>query len=149
MAETVLANFSVMLDNMDFARELRLLGIRKFHFRQRKKALRELKAMSIGLWRLGLERSFPSESDTIFERFMLSLYEQVQTAKARTEADAFDILTRAYVDKFRERGDADFTTVSGYIVSLFHKDTKELPSKRLKLALLMRDAYMTIFRHLI
>ena len=149
MAEAVLANFSAMLDSMDFAQELALLGIRNFHFRQRKKAVRELRAMSIGLWRLGLERSFPSDGEALFERFMLTLYERAHSAKERERANAFDLLTRSYIDRFRERGDADFTPVSGYIVSLFRNEPALAAARRLKLALLIRDAYITIFRHLI
>ena len=45
MTEEVLGNFSAILESMDFAQELELLGIRKLHFRQRKRAIRELRAM--------------------------------------------------------------------------------------------------------
>ena len=79
MTEEVLGNFSAILESMDFAQELELLGIRKLHFRQRKRAIRELRAMGIGLWRLGLKRSFPSDGEFLFERFMLGLYEQAHT----------------------------------------------------------------------
>ena len=68
MTEEVLGNFSAILESMDFAQELELLGIRKLHFRQRKRAIRELRAMGIGLWRLGLKRSFPSDGEFLFER---------------------------------------------------------------------------------
>ena len=97
MTEEVLGNFSAILESMDFAQELELLGIRKLHFRQRKRAIRELRAMGIGLWRLGL----------------------------------------------------DFTTVSGHIVSLFRRKPGDTAAQRLKLALLMRNTYTDIFRHLI
>ncbi len=40
MTEEVLGNFSAILESMDFAQELELLGIRKLHFRQRKRAIR-------------------------------------------------------------------------------------------------------------
>lgn len=46
MTEEVLGNFSAILESMDFAQELELLGIRKLHFRQRKRAIRELRAMA-------------------------------------------------------------------------------------------------------
>ena len=142
MTEEVLGNFSAILESMDFAQELELLGIRKLHFRQRKRAIRELRAMGIGLWRLGLKRSFPSDGEFLFERFMLGLYEQAQ-------ANSFDLLVRSYIDKFGERGDTDFTTVSGHIVSLFRRKPGDTAAQRLKLALLMRNTYTDIFRHLI
>ena len=138
MAEEVLGNFSAILESMDFAQELELLGIRKLHFRQ-----------GIGLWRLGLKRSFPSDGEFLFERFMLGLYEQAHTNKEREQANAFDLLVRSYIDKFGERGDTDFTTVSGHIVSLFRRKPGDTAAQRLKLALLMRNTYTDIFRHLI
>lgn len=52
-------------------------------------------------------------------------------------------------DKFGERGDTDFTTVSGHIVSLFRRKSGDTAAQRLKLALLMRNTYTDIFRHLI
>ena len=137
MTEEVLGNFSAILESMDFAQELELLGIR------------ELRAMGIGLWRLGLKRSFPSDGEFLFERFMLGLYEQAHTNKEREQANAFDLLVRSYIDKFGERGDTDFTTVSGHIVSLFRRKPGDTAAQRLKLALLMRNTYTDIFRHLI
>ncbi|MFQ9492753.1 MAG: hypothetical protein ACLR0N_18890 [Bilophila wadsworthia] len=56
---------------------------------------------------------------------------------------------RSYIDKFGERGDTDFTTVSGHIVSLFRRKPGDTAAQRLKLALLMRNTYTDIFRHLI
>lgn len=124
-------------------------GHTETHFRQRKRAIRELRAMGIGLWRLGLKRSFPSDGEFLFERFMLGLYEQAHTNKEREQANAFDLLVRSYIDKFGERGDTDFTTVSGHIVSLFRRKPGDTAAQRLKLALLMRNTYTDIFRHLI
>ena len=46
-------------------------------------------------------------------------------------------------------GDTDFTTVSGHIVSLFRRKPGDTAAQRLKLALLMRNTYTDIFRHLI
>ena len=88
-------------------------------------------------------------SEFLFERFMLGLYEQAHTNKEREQANAFDLLVRSYIDKFGERGDTDFTTVSGHIVSLFRRKPGDTAAQRLKLALLMRNTYTDIFRHLI
>lgn len=64
--------------------------------------------MGIGLWRLGQKRSFPSDGEFLFERFMLGLYEQAHTNKEREQAFAIRLylLVRSYIDKFGERGDA-------------------------------------------
>ena len=144
-----LRNFSLMLEGMDFVQELATLGIGKFHFRRRERALRELRAMSIGLWRLALQRSFPADGETIFERFMLGLYERARSPRERERANAFDLLVRSYVERLNERGDGDFTAVSGHIVDLFQERAPDVVARRLKLALLMRNAYLNIFRHLI
>ena len=45
MTEEVMGNFSAILGRMDFAQELELLGIRKLHFRQRKRAIQALNHM--------------------------------------------------------------------------------------------------------
>lgn len=147
--EEALHNFSLMLGGMDFSQELALLGIGKFHFRRRERALRELRAMSIGLWRLGLQRSFPADGEAIFERFMLELYERAHNSREREQANAFDLLVRSYVERLNERGDSDFTAVSGHIVDLFKRSSADAAAQRLKLALLMRNAYLNIFHHLI
>ena len=105
--------------------------------------------MGIGLWRLGLKRSFPSDGEFLFERFMLGLYEQAHTNKEREQANAFDLLVRSYIDKFGERGDTDFTAVSGHIISLSRRKPGDTAAQRLKLALLMRNTYTDIFHHLI
>lgn len=144
-----LRNFSLMLEGMDFAQELAILGIGKLHFRRRERALRELRAMSIGLWRLGLQRSFPADGEAIFERFMLGLYECAHSRRERERANAFDLLVRSYVERLNERGDGDFTAVSGHIIGLFQGRAPDAAARRLKLALLMRNAYLHIFRHLI
>lgn len=149
LQEEALENFSVMLAGMDFAEEVALLGIRGFHFRRRERALRELRAMSIGLWKLGLQRSFPSDGESIFEIFMLGLYGHAHSRREREKANAFDLLVRSYVEKLNERGDGDFTAVSSHIVDLFMPKAEDAASRKLKLALLMRNAYLHIFRHLI
>lgn len=147
--DEVLENFAALLESMDFAQELALLGIRRFHFRHRQKVFRELRALYIGTWRLALLRSFPEEAEHIFTTFLAELLDEAETEKELERARAFDALVRGYVDRLRERGDADFTGVSGHIVNLFkHKNEDTIP-RRLKLALLIRNTYTVIFDRLI
>ena len=80
---------------------------------------------------------------------MLLLSTKLSWFTIRTVFNAFDLLVRSYIDKFGERGDTDFTTVSGHIVSLFRRKPGDTAAQRLKLALLMRNTYTDIFRHLI
>ncbi|MEG1609761.1 MAG: hypothetical protein RR317_01090 [Bilophila sp.] len=146
--DEVLENFAALLESMDFAQELALLGIRRFHFRHRQKAFRELRALYIGVWRLALLRSFPEEAEQIFATFLATLLDDAAPDKNQ-RAKLFDTLVHSYVDMLHERGDADFTFVSGHIINLFkHKNEDTIP-RRLKLALLIRNTYTVIFHRLI
>ena len=146
--EEVLENFSAMLASMDYAQEIRLLGIGKWHFRRNKTVFKEFKALTIGLWRLCLKRSFPYDGDFIFERFMLELFEKNESDKARERANAFDLLVRSYIDLLGERGDADFTTVSAHMTALL-APRRDSASLRLRLALRIRTIYTMVFSRLI
>ena len=63
--------------------------------------------MSIGLWRLGLKRSFPDDGELLFERFMLGLYERARTAKEREQANAFDRFSCGPTSTSSRTGDTD------------------------------------------
>lgn len=99
MTEEVLGNFSAILESMDFAQSSSSWGIRNA-FSPEKTGHPGTARHGIGLWRLGLKRSFPSDGEFLFERFMLGLYEQAHTNKEREQANAFDLLVRSYIDKF-------------------------------------------------
>lgn len=147
--EEVLNNFDALLNSMDFDHELAILGIRRFHFRHRRKALRELRALSIALWRLALLRSFPEEGETIFETYLAGLLEDAETETEVERARQLECLVRSYVDMLQERGDSDFTVVSEHIVAQSKHRNEDTASLRLKLALLIRNTYIIIFHRLI
>lgn len=148
-ADEVLANFAAVLDSMDFARELAVLGVKRLHFRRRERLLRELRALSIGLWRLALLRSFPHDGERMFELFLSRLAEAPEHAREPQKVLDFIQLARAYVDLLREKGDTDFMVASTHIVGLYKQQDKETASRSLKLALLIRNTYTVIFDRLI
>lgn len=148
--DEVLANFSAVLDSMDFARELAVLGVKRLHFRRRERLIRELRALSIGLWRLALHRSFPQDGETMFELFLARLAEEAP-ARSREAQRVLDFiqLARGYVELLWEKGDTDFMVASSHIVGLFKQKDQETASRSLKLALLIRNTYTVIFDRLI
>ena len=68
--QEVLDRFAAMLENVDFNAQLATLGIRRLQFSRRKSALKELRAMYVGLWKLALNRSFPGKSVELFDKFL-------------------------------------------------------------------------------
>ena len=148
-ADEVLANFSAVLDSMDFARELAVLGVKRLHFRRRERLIRELRALSIGLWRLALHRSFPQDGETLFEMVLARLAEAPAHSREAQRALDFIQLARGYVELLREKGDTDFMVASSHIVGLFKQKEQETASRSLKLALLIRNTYTVIFDRLI
>lgn len=149
-ADEVLANFAAVLDSMDFARELAVLGVKRLHFRRRERLLRELRALSIGLWRLALHRSFPHDGEKMFELFLSRLAEGSEHSREAQKSLEFIQLAREYVELLREKGDTDFMVASTHIVGLLYKQQdKEMASRSLRLALLIRNTYTVIFDRLI
>jgi len=139
-ADEVLANFSAVLDSMDFARELAVLGVKRLHFRRRERLIRELRALSIGL---------PQDGETMFEMFLARLAEAPAHSREAQRALDFIQLARGYVELLREKGDTDFMVASSHIVGLFKQKEQETASRSLKLALLIRNTYTVIFDRLI
>ena len=143
--DEVLANFNALLADIDFNRELTMLGVGRWRFLLRKKLVEELTALTAGLWRLALERSFPQDFEQLFEAFLSRHAAQLREEKARR----FEQTTRGYVDMSQEHKDRDFTSLAEHLVGLFKVDEKLIPSLRLRLILLIRNLYTMIFEHLI
>ena len=66
----VQANFTALLEGLDFAAELEILGIGRMQFMRRRQMLVELRGLCMGLWRLALASSFPHNADQIFASFL-------------------------------------------------------------------------------
>lgn len=141
-----LENFSALLHDMDFSYELSLLGLRRLQFFSRRKLRTELKALTIGLWRLALERSFPQQWSQIFEAFLTEKIEQMDDSR---EGALFEAKVRTYVELLERKREADFTEAGNHIVDLLRlPDALSMPL-RLRLTLHIRSLYTLVFDRLI
>lgn len=143
--DEVLANFNALLADIDFKTELTRLGIGRRHFFLRRKMVEELTALTLGLWHLALERSFPEDCETLFETF---LSRRLCDCPPK-QAQRFEEKTRAYVAMLETHKDRDFTGPGGHLVSLLTTDKQNKPTLRLRLTLLIRNLYTLIFERLI
>lgn len=143
--EHVLGNFDALLSDVDFTRELQLLGVGRLDFLRRKQMLLELRGLYMGLWYLALCRSFPDAAEDIFAAYLL-LHAERNPGKAGRH-----LRERAtqYKDMLHSAGDQNFTTVSRHILSFYHKDEETLKSLSLRLALNFRATYTFLFERLL
>lgn len=143
--EQAIANFSALIDDLDFTGELDLLGIGRFQFLRRKQMIIELRGLYTALWRLALARSFPHDADSMFEVF-LERYGRTHTGKLPVQ-----IMERArqYWGMLEPAGDGDFSVVARHLSSFTERDDKARRPLILKLALHIRRAYRFIFERLI
>ncbi len=130
---------------MDFSHELSLLGVGQVRFMLRQKVKAEWLALTIGLWRLALERSFPNDGETIFDVFIKRRLSGLSPKKAA----AFAGRVYAYVDSLKAHGDADFMPTGERLLGLIHSQGAEAPALRLRVALHIRNLYTLIFNRLI
>ncbi|WP_353118970.1 hypothetical protein [Nitratidesulfovibrio sp.] len=147
--DEVLGNFAALLDSFDFTPEIDAMGIGRMQFLRRKRALQDLRALFIALWRLALRRSFPNDHEVIFETF-LERFQQAPARNAdRREAAALTEKVRGYVGMLEHKGDADFSEAAHHLVSLLSLGDAEAKALRLRLALHIRSTYKLIFDKLI
>jgi len=143
--EEVVENFEALLGHMDFHYELSLLGVGRMRFQLRLRMKKEWSCLTIGLWRLALDRSFPSDGESIFELFL----ERFTRDLAPKKAEAVIAKIRAYVEGLHTHGDRDFTPTAEHLIGLLGSSRVAAPALRLRLALHIRNLYTLIFDHLI
>lgn len=144
--ESLVRNFTALLDDVDYRPAMDILGVGTFQFNRRKLLKREFRGLYIGLWRLALLRSFPDQHAVVFQMFM---EQEAGRHKHRREAAVAAQLVLQYVDKLREHGDADFSDVSRHVLSLLEFDETRTRAMILKLALHLRRMYTHFFDHLL
>lgn len=147
--EEVLARFADMLSHADFGAQLETLGIGRFQFTRRKQARQELGAMYVGLWKLALNRSFPTEANALLEKFLTQLCETKSKSKRRKQ-EHFVALCREYVHVLQTSGDTNFIQIA--VLLCQHLDCHDQDALRrisLQIALDMRAMYHHIFERLI
>lgn len=143
--EHVLENFDALLGDVNFTRELQMLGVGRLDFLRRRQMLLELRGLYIGLWYLALRRSFPGRAEEIFSAYLK------HHAELRPDKKSRQLRERAaqYKDMLHSAGDQDFTTVSRHILSFYHKDEETLKALSLRLALRFRATYTFLFDRLL
>lgn len=107
--------------------------------------LLELRGLYMGLWYLGLTRSFPERAEELFELYMQHHAE----LSPRKEDEQLRQRGRQYKDMLSGTGDKDFTAVSRHLLSFMHRDEDALKTMSLRMALLLRSSYTFIFERLI
>lgn len=144
--ESLLRNFAALLEDVDYRDAFEIIEIGALQFGRRKRIRRELQALYIGLWRLALKRSFPSDYAAVFHAYMEQQYD---VQKQRPNAAVNTELVLQYVDKLREHGDNDFSAVSRHVLSLLEFDDSQTRALTLKIALHLRRVYKYFFDHLL
>jgi len=145
-ADEVIRQFLALYDCMDFRAELEDLGIGRFQFGRRKKALRELKALCIALWGLALQKSFPDDAFDFFTEFR----EKAPDLNGPgPEPGRLHTRVNIYIDLLNPKKDADFLPVATYLAEVLALDKGDLARLRLKLSLIIRNLYIMIFNKLV
>lgn len=145
-AQTALENFAALLQSMDFNAELNMLGLKRLLFWRRRRFRNEFRALTIGLWRLALVRSFPAHWQRIFDAFLKHWLDNMDNPD---KASAFEGKVKNYVELLEKKRDADFTEVGAFLVNLLKLPEKEAVALRLRLALHIRSLYTLVFDRLI
>ena len=145
-AAEVIQQFLALYNCMDFKPELEDIGIGRFQFVRRKKALREFRALSIALWGLALQKSFPNDAESFFQEFLAAFPALFPSAKER---EIMDNRVNIYVDCLSAKKDTDFLLVAEYLAEVLALDAEDMRRLRLKLSLFMRNLYTMIFDRLV
>jgi hypothetical protein len=145
-ANEVIQQFLALYNCMDFKPELEDIGIGRFPFGRRKKALRELRALSIALWGLALRKSFPKDAADFFAAFRAFFPVIFPADKERA---LMENRVNIYVDCLNVKKDADFLPVAEYLAEVLALDADDMRRLRLKLSLITRNLYTLIFDRLV
>lgn len=145
-ADEVIRQFLALYHCLDFKAELADIGIGRLQFVRRYKALREFKALSIALWRLALQKSFPLDAESFFNEFKDGIADLAGTGKA---AERFAHRIDIYSTLLSSKKDSDFLPVAEHISEVLSLHADDLRHLRLKLSLVIRHLYVLIFDRLV
>lgn len=143
--EGVLKHFEEVLGSLELKQQIAELGCGMNSFFTKSRSLTEFTAMSIGLWKLALERSFPNEAEDFFTEFLTS---SASLGKGKKRAQMLE-LVREYDVLFAPQKTDDFTAVAQHMADNLANATADRKALQLRLSLNIRKLYQTIFNHLI
>ena len=145
-ADEVGRTFRELLAIFDFTEEMQTLGVGSWRVFKRRKARRYLIGICISLWHLALERSFPNDAQAFAQHFA-ETYPLLSSR--RKSGQALRELVKTYDDLLAEKKDGDFTTVADHIAEALGSVGDNRRRHQLKLSLLIRARYESIFDNLI
>ena len=145
-AEEVVSQFLSLYSCLDFKSEIAELGIGSLHIRRRKKALREFRAISIALWGIALQKSFPQDAPAFFEHLLTVA--PFLTGKSK-ECVRLQGRVNIYVDLMAGKKDTDFLPVAEYLAAVLALSDEDTNRLRLKVSLITRQLYTLIFDKLV
>jgi len=146
-ANEVIERFIGLLQSFDFEEECRILEIGKLHMVKRRNALRELKALYIGLWKIALDKSLPDRAEEIFHGFI----ERIPEALDYNDKAASFLRRRiaVYDTLLEPTKEQNFNEVSAKLLGSVTKRKELKENQVLKLSLHVRKVYTLLFKKLI
>lgn len=143
--EGVLAHFEGVLETLELKQQITDLGCGMNSFFTKGRSLMEFTAMCVGLWKLALDQSFPDEAEEFFNEFLTS---SAALGKGKKRARMLELIAE-YNELFLPKKAADFTGISQHMADSLANASVDRKSLQLKISLLIRKLYQTIFDHLI
>ena len=101
--------------------------------------------MCVGLWKLALDQSFPEEAEEFFAEFTSS---SPTLGKGKKRGRMIELIGE-YNELFATKKSADFTAISQHLADSLANASADRKSLQLKLSLVIRKMYQSIFDHLI
>jgi len=145
-ADEVIRQFLGLYYSLDFKAELADLGITRWQFLRRGKAVRALRAICIALWGLALQKSFPNDAGDFFAEFRARA---PMLAGSWKETARLHESVNAYVELLAPKKDADFSPVASHLAAILALHPEDAPRLRVKLSLIIRNLYVLIFDKLV
>ncbi len=145
-AEEVISHFCALYSSIDWPAKVAELDISPLRIRRRNNALRELRALSIALWGLALQKSFPGDASDFFARFLETA--PFLAGKSRESVRLRERLA-VYVDLLAAKKDADFLPVAEHLAEVLALSSEDIRRLRLKISLITRNLYTLIFDRLV
>lgn len=145
-AQEVGKTFAELLVTFDFRAEMLGLGIGRFDFLKRVAAKRHLTAISIALWHIALEKSFPNDAEAFFTHFTTTY---PPLTGGRGGAKKLHDLVTHYDTLIAEKKDSDFTAVADTLVETLKIVEADKRRQQLRLSLQVRAIFELVFKKLI
>lgn len=145
-ADEVIRQFLGLYTCLDFRAELEDIGVTRMQFVRRKKALREFRAISIALWGLALQKSFPNDAAEFFSEFRAKAPVLAGSGK---EAARLHERVNEYSKLLAPKRDTDFSPVADDLAQALALHARDVARLRLKLSLIIRNLYVLIFDKLV